>query len=197
MPTLQPAFSNPVHDAQRTFRSILDAMAHPGTIRAVAPVSAPAPLVPAIAALCLTLLDLETHVWVQPGLPEACQTWLQFHTGFRRTETPHLAQFALVWDMQTAPPLETFCLGSSEFPEASTTLIGQLPALEGGRRVEVQGPGILGTRAIAPPLPAPFWPQWQINHQHYPLGVDVILCAETDLLALPRTAQVQLSTDAL
>lgn len=188
MPTQLPAFPNPVHDTQRTFRTVLDAMAHPGRIGATAAVVAPVPLQPSAAAVCLTLLDFETHLWLQPGFSAEAQQWLQFHTGCRWARSPQTAAFALIWDAATCPSLDTFQQGTAEYPETSTTLILQLPALSGGEMVTLAGPGILGSRAIAPPLPPTFWLQWQANHQHYPLGVDLICCAGTDLLALPRTS---------
>jgi len=184
-----PAFLDPVHDGQRTFRTVLDAMARPGRVGATAEIVAPAPWVSAAAAVCLTLLDLETRLWVQPGFSVEGQNWVQFHTGCRWGRSPQDAHFALIWDAATCPPLSRFHPGSAEFPETSTTLILQLPALSGGQPMTLTGPGILGTQLMAPPLSPSFWAQWQANHQAYPLGVDVLCCAGTSLVALPRTAQ--------
>jgi alpha-D-ribose 1-methylphosphonate 5-triphosphate synthase subunit PhnH len=144
---------------------------------------------PACAAACLTLLDLETTLWWQPGFSEEAGQWLQFHTGARRVDQPHQGNFAVIWNSASLPELALFHPGVAEYPEASATLLIQVAHLSGGTPVELQGPGILGARAISPQLPAAFWPQWQMNHQRYPLGVDVLLFSPTEVMGLPRTTQ--------
>jgi len=189
MITTLPGFQNSVHDAQQTFRGLLDALARPGRVDAL-PVNLTPPvgLTPACAAACLTLLDLETQVWLQPGLEAEVKNWLAFHTGCRFVRSPQKATFALVMDGGQMPDLQTFAWGSAEYPEASTTLLIQVPSLTGGTTVRLQGPGVLGERAIAPQLPTTFWEQWAANHRAYPLGVDVFLFSQRDVMGLPRTA---------
>jgi alpha-D-ribose 1-methylphosphonate 5-triphosphate synthase subunit PhnH len=80
---LSPAFVDPVHDAQATFRALLQAMSSPGTTVAL-PVQLPgaqaAGLCPALAALVLTLCDVDTPLhW--PALSPAGRAWLRFHVG--------------------------------------------------------------------------------------------------------------------
>ncbi len=80
---LSPAFADPVHDAQATFRALLQAMSSPGTTVAL-PVQLPgaqaAGLCPALAALVLTLCDVDTPLhW--PALSPAGRAWLRFHVG--------------------------------------------------------------------------------------------------------------------
>jgi alpha-D-ribose 1-methylphosphonate 5-triphosphate synthase subunit PhnH len=92
-----PGFKNPVHDAQTTFRAMLEALANPGSQRQITSlVEAPAGLSLACAAACLTLLDLETQVWLQPTVEEEVKTWLRFHTGCRFTELAQTANFAII-----------------------------------------------------------------------------------------------------
>lgn len=187
----QPGFQNPVHDAQRTFRTLLDALARPGRVdRLPIDLTPPASLSPACAGACLTLLDLDTWVWRQPGLDAEVSRWLSFHTGCRFTQSPQQATFALITDGATLPDLQTFAWGSAEAPEASTTLLIQVPSLLGGIPVTVHGPGILGDWAIAPQLPLCFWTQWVAHHQTYPRGVDVFLFGQHDVMGLPRTATI-------
>ena len=61
----QRGFADPVRDAQSVFRTVMMALARPGTIGdlAAGPVTPPAPLTPELAAVALTLCDHETPVW--------------------------------------------------------------------------------------------------------------------------------------
>ena len=106
MPTTQlPGFKDPVHEAQQTFRALLDALARPGMAQTTAAVTPPAGLTSGCAAACLTLLDLETVVWLQPEISAPAKSWLLFHTGCRFTEQPQSADFALISTIATiAPP---------------------------------------------------------------------------------------------
>lgn len=188
--TQLPGFHDPVHDAQQTFRALLDALARPGHPQTTAMVTAPAGLTSGCAAACLTLMDLETTVWLQPGLPEAVKSWLLFHTGCRFTAHPEAADFAVMIDCETMPNLDEFKWGTAEYPEASTSLLIQLPSLHVGDTVTLQGPGILGAIALQTSLHQSFWQQWQEMATDYPLGVDAWCFAEQQVIGLPRTAQV-------
>ncbi len=190
MITQLPGFSDPVQDAQNTFRSLLNALAHPGEPYPIAARLVPPTGLNAVcAAACLTLFDVDTLIWLQPGLPPEAQAWLQFHTGCRFTFHPDQAQFAVIWQASLLPDLSMFHWGTAEYPESSTTLLIQI-SNGVGKQVTAQGPGILGERSIAPVLPSQFWTQWQMNVQAYPLGVDVFLCSETAVIGLPRTMSI-------
>ncbi|HEY9698712.1 MAG TPA: phosphonate C-P lyase system protein PhnH [Trichocoleus sp.] len=191
MITQLPGFSDPVQDAQITFRSLLNALAHPGQSYPIAAtIIPPTGLNLSCAAACLSLFDIDTLIWLQPGLPPEAEAWLRFHTGCRFTSYPDQAQFAVIWQVDLLPDLSTFHWGTAEYPESSTTLLIQIGD-QVGERVTVQGAGILGERSIAPALPAQFWKQWQMNTQAYPLGIDVFLCSATEVMGLPRTTNIQ------
>lgn len=183
-------FQDAVHEAQASFRTLLEALAHPG--RACSMTLSITPLgkmSPACAAACLTLLDLETQVWLQPELE--IESWLRFHTGCQFTQDLRQANFAVIWNVARLPDLQDFNPGVAEYPEASTTLLIQVEDLVNGEAVVLQGPGILGEKTVAPQLPAKFWQQWINNHHAYPLGVDVFLFDQTHVMGLPRSAGIK------
>jgi len=191
MPTTQlPGFQDPVHEAQQTFRALLDALARPGMAQTTAAVTPPAGLTSGCAAACLTLLDLETVVWLQPEISAPAKSWLLFHTGCRFTEQPQSADFALISTIATMPPLDQFNWGTAAYPEASTSLLVQLPSLQGPQAVTLSGPGILASITIQTPLSQDFWHQWQEMVDAYPLGLDAWCFADQQVLGLPRTARV-------
>ena len=66
-----PGFEDLTHDSQSTFKVLLNALSRPGTINKItAQLTPPSQLNIACAAASLTLLDIETLVWLQPGLNE-------------------------------------------------------------------------------------------------------------------------------
>ncbi|MEB3218841.1 MAG: phosphonate C-P lyase system protein PhnH [Nostocales cyanobacterium 94392] len=187
--TQLPGLKNPVHDAQDTFRALLAAMAQPGKVFDIEVIKNTfLQIKAAYAATCLTLLDLETQVWLQPGFSNELKAWLLFHTGCSFVSKPNLANFALINDVETIPELSNFNLGTAERPETSTTLLIPVESWEGGQSVELIGPGILANQQISPKLPARFWNFWKANHQTYPQGIDVFLFTDTQVMGLPRTA---------
>jgi len=194
MDGLQPGFADPVHDAQQIFRGILTAMSEPGRVctTAAAPLGPP-PLAPATVAVALTLLDVDTPVWLAPSLatPQV-QTFLRFHTGCPVVDAPAAAAFALALAPLEAPRLADFPQGSAEYPDRSLTLILQLDRLDDGAGVTLRGPGIADHANLsAAPLTADFWDQIRDNHGRFPLGIDVIFTAGTQIAALPRSTQVE------
>lgn len=194
--TLLPGFQNTVHDAQRTFRNLLEALSHPGRPYSLqGNTVAPTGLTPGCAAACLTLVDLETTVWLQLTLPDATKSWLRFHTGCRFTSDPKAADFAVIETFSSAVDLNAFSWGSDEYPEKSTTLLMQVEGLSDGETKQLSGPGILGSLSFSPQLPTFFWAQWQSNNTAYPRGLDCFLfsqdsSAQDSVVGLSRTTQV-------
>jgi alpha-D-ribose 1-methylphosphonate 5-triphosphate synthase subunit PhnH len=191
MMTQLPGFSDPVHDAQNTFRALLNALSHPGKPHVIsATLTPPVGLIPACGAACLTLFDLETWVWLSPAFQTDVKAWLQFHTGCRFTPHPQSAHFAILPDMDAKFSLDHFNMGTAEQPEQSTTLLIQLQTLMGGQSVLLKGPGIQDQQGINLPLPDEFWQEWHKNTQNYPLGIDIFFISQNQVIGLPRTAQL-------
>lgn len=193
--TLLPGFENLTRDSQQTFRALLTALAEPGKVREIGvELMPPAALNAGCGAACLSLIDFETVVWLQPTLPDEVRDWLRFHTGCRFTEDERQANFAVI-DDPVDLVIKDFCWGSAESPESSTTLLIQASfqagIAESGSRVQLSGPGILRSRTVTWELPAIFWQQWRDNHSAYPRGVDCFLFNGRRVLGLPRTVQIE------
>ncbi len=187
-----PGFADPVTGAQRTFRAILDAMAHPGTVTEL-PVTppAPVPLMPATAAMLLCLADQDTPVWCD-GSAAAIEGWLGFHCGARLVVDAEAAVFALVTAAACLPALDRFALGSDEYPDRSATVIVQVEALAGGPPLTLTGPGIRESVSFAPAgLPDDFRSRLALNHSLFPRGVDLIMTDGSKIAALPRSTRLK------
>lgn len=186
-------FADPVFDAQTVFRAVMDAMARPGTIGSVLPqVAPPSPLGAAAGALLLTLCDHDTPVWLTSALSKsALPGWIGFHTGAPLTSEKTEAKFAFVEAGAQSPSLAHFTLGSQDYPDRSTTVVIEVQSLEGGPALQLSGPGIRATAAIAPKgLTETFLRQWADNRAQFPRGVDVVLTCGRHFVALPRTTKI-------
>jgi len=184
-------FRDPVHDAQRTFRAVLDALARPGTLqRVAAPDEQPTCLSPAIAALALSLLDHDTAVWLCPELCAAAP-YFRFHADTPVTDSPGAAAFALTTAAQM-PALGTLAAGTPLYPHRSCTVLCEVPALTGGKALRLTGPGIDGsTRLRCQGLPGVFVHQWSAQLARFPLGVDVLLTHGDRVCGLPRGVRIE------
>jgi alpha-D-ribose 1-methylphosphonate 5-triphosphate synthase subunit PhnH len=192
MGAVAAGFAEPVLAAQATFRTVMDAMARPGTVRRLAGTAAPAPLSPTAAAIALTLLDYETPFWLDAPLaaPDVAR-FISFHTGARLTAEPSAAAFAFLADPAAAPPLAHFALGDAEYPDRSTTLVLQVAHLAEDEGLVLRGPGIAGTRRIAAsPLPTDFLVQLAENRALFPRGIDILLASANAVAGLPRSLHV-------
>jgi len=191
---LAPGFADPVHDAQGTFRAVMDALARPGLPQRLdAGPNPPAPLTPELAAIALALTDADTPVWLDADLAAASEVaaYLRFHTGAPLTEDPARAAFALIRDPARCPPLARFAQGTPAYPDTSTTLVLALDAIASEAGLRLTGPGIDGTARIAlSPLPDSFVAQLAENRAGFPLGVDLILTAPGRVAGLPRSTAV-------
>ncbi|MGI9494314.1 MAG: phosphonate C-P lyase system protein PhnH [Geminicoccaceae bacterium] len=188
-------FADPALDAQTIFRTVLDAMAHPGRIVTIGDVNAVMPVAPGLLdqaayVVALTLLDFETSVWLDKRLAtdRAAVDALRFHCGCPLVADPAHANFALIGDASKAPPLSDFHQGTPEYPDRSTTIVMKVRDLDGSSGCRLTGPGIKSEARLAiGGTPSDFWQQWSANQQQYPLGIDLILTAGDRIAALPRT----------
>ena len=190
---LTGGFADPVFHAQSVFKMLMDGMARPGTIQTAEPdIDPPAPLGIAAGTIALTLCDHDTPVWLTQGLARsAVPEWLGFHAGAPLTAEKADARFAFIEAGTALCSFGLFASGTQEYPDRSTTLVIELPALEGGRRLALMGPGIESVTEIAPVgLPETFPRLWAENRALFPRGIDIVLTSGKRFLCLPRTTKI-------
>jgi alpha-D-ribose 1-methylphosphonate 5-triphosphate synthase subunit PhnH len=200
---LAPGFGDPVHDTQTVFRTLLDALARPGTVGVIEtplPAATTTTATDANAARAglaafaslLALADYATPVWFAQQ-DAALAAALRFHAGAPLVHEPREAAFAYVHDAATLPPLEAFASGTPESPEQSATVFVRVEALTGGAPLTLRGPGIETTCSIAPVgLPERFWRERAALASHFPCGIDFYLVCGDRLMGLPRTTLVEM-----
>ncbi|MCK1357711.1 phosphonate C-P lyase system protein PhnH [Bradyrhizobium sp. 199] len=191
---LPPGFADKVLSAQSTFRSVMDAMARPGSVQRIVPgAGTPETMMRGTAAIALTLFDHDTPLWLDSRMAESSGVvkWLKFHTGAPVVQNSSVASFALISDGGALPPLERFAFGTSEYPDRSTTLILQVERLDAGRSFELRGPGIDGAATLQAAIePFDLFERLHVNEALFPRGIDVVLVADDAVVAIPRTTRV-------
>ncbi|WP_239954610.1 phosphonate C-P lyase system protein PhnH [Pantoea sp. Z09] len=188
--TLLASFNHPVADAQRAFRRILKAMSEPGVMVSLPLAQGWGALSPAATAVLLTLVDQESPLWIEPQIDNAIlRSNLRFHTGVPLSESRD-APFALSHASSSPCPAD-FAAGDNLAPEKSTTLIIEVPSLNGGLTLRLSGPGLREPRAIAPQLPESVLDYLRNRPHPFPQGVDLIFTCGEAMMALPRTTDVE------
>lgn len=191
---LPPGFADKVLSAQSTFRSVMDAMARPGSVNRIAPLTGtPGAMMPGTAAIALTLFDHDTPLWLDEDMaasPDVVK-WLKFHTGAPVVSEPSICSFALIANARELPVLERFALGTNEYPDRSTTVIIQVESLSNGETLCLRGPGIDGATSLQARIePADLFERLRINEVLFPRGIDVVLVADDSVVAIPRTTRL-------
>ena len=184
--------ANPVFASQVAFRALMECFARPGEIRTLGGGNAPVPMTAASAALIHSLADYETPIWLDSSFASAPAVgdWIRFQTGAPLTPEPREAAFALIANPQSMPDFEQFAQGTEEYPDRSTTLIIQVERFS-GRALTVEGPGIKAARSVAAePLPGDFVERMAANREMFPRGIDLVLVAGDQVVALPRSIRV-------
>ena len=191
---LAPGFADLSRDSQTAYRRILDAMAYPGRIETIdLPLDPPVGLSAAAAAVALTLLDMDVELWLSASLNDTLAPWARFHCGCPVVAGAKLdAAFGLLGKGDTCPPLATARLEDPERPDISTTLIVECESLTGGPALRATGPGIKDAITVSPEgFPEQLWAERHALRSLLPLGVDLILTAGSQVMALPRSTRIE------
>ena len=191
---LPAGFADKVLSAQSTFRSVMDAMARPGSVQRIASAAgAPATMMRGTAAIALTLFDHDTSIWLDAQMSATADVakWLKFHTSAPVVADSSIASFALIGDPQSLPTLDRFAFGSNEYPDRSTTVVLQVESLTSGPAVELRGPGIDGTATLRASIQPPdLFERLAVNAALFPRGIDVVLVHDDSIVAIPRTTRL-------
>ncbi|WP_319410555.1 phosphonate C-P lyase system protein PhnH [uncultured Cohaesibacter sp.] len=189
--------TNPVFQSQKIFRAVMNAMARPGTIHALAvDAQPPAPMMPLTAGLLATLADADTPLWLgeQMSASKALTDWLTFHVGAPFAAEPLDAAFAILPGDAGRLALDIFSKGVQDYPDRSATLIIEVESLSHKADWFLSGPGIRHHQAFSVSGLSPlFLSQWQENQKLFPRGVDVIFVEEGAIACMPRTTAISLS----
>lgn len=187
-----PGFADAPVDSQVVFRTLLDALAHPGRVYELnAQCGVPAGLSPAMTAALLTLVDVDAPLWLPGDTSADTGRFLRFHCSSRIMQAPRLATFVAVPAGHGMPALADCSQGDPAYPDRSATLIIEVESLENGAPLRLTGPGIEDEQILrVEGLPGDFLEQWQANTLRFPLGVDVILTQDRLVCGLPRTCRM-------
>ncbi len=182
---LSGGFAEAPLQSARAFRAILDAMARPGSIHAVAGARPPMPVSAAAGAVLLTLCDGTTPLHLAGGADCAgMRDWIAFHTGAPLVAAEE-AVFALGrWE--DLHPVSRFRIGAPDYPDRSATLIVEMDGLT-GHGPTLTGPGIETATWLSLPETAAF----RANRALFPLGFDTIFTSGDRIAALPRSTRVE------
>jgi alpha-D-ribose 1-methylphosphonate 5-triphosphate synthase subunit PhnH len=187
-------FAEPVASSQACFRTVLDALANPGTPYEVpfVPGARLNGLAPAAAAMALTLFDQDTVIWLSPDLQRSeVAAFLRFHCGAPLTINATDADFALVARPQELPALDSFATGTESHPDRATTVVIETSAWSTAHGWHLRGPGIRNEGRLAiDGLGSSFTDMWRANRKRYPCGVDVIFVCGASIVGLPRSTRI-------
>ena len=191
---LPAGFADKVLSAQSTFRSVMDAMARPGSVQRIAAVAgAPAAMMRGTAAIALTLFDHDTPLWLDPLMSETSDVDKMAQISHRRAGHRGFLDLQFCADRRRARASRprSFCVRqqriSRPFDDADPA--GRKP--DARSRFELRGPGIDGTAVLQAAIqPTDLFERLAINATLFPRGIDVVLVADDAIVAIPRTTRL-------
>lgn len=173
-----------------SFRSLIQAFAHPGTARRLHPDCVDGGEAVGILAACL--LDAECAIGAAIEAQEAAVASLARRTGCRRTDAV-MADFVMAGS-GAGSTLATLRVGDPDYPDRGATVVYRVRSLadEGGEW-DWSGPGI--ATSVSPRLEGldagELAALREINSA-YPLGLDALFVADDgSILAMPRSTRLE------
>jgi alpha-D-ribose 1-methylphosphonate 5-triphosphate synthase subunit PhnH len=168
--------------SQQVFKALMWALSYPGSLHPL-PVSG----LESLLVVAETLLDLDTTFYA--STPEL-QTKLSRLGGRPCSLDRAQYQFYEQFTEDDLPDLRFVPVGALLTPEDSATLIVRA-GVGSGYRMDLRGPGVCHTtELLIHGLPPAFWSIRQ-EMMCFPLGWDVFLVDDDQLVGIPRTTQVE------
>lgn len=187
------AFDQNAIRSAAAFRVLLDCMARPGRIGSLGDIGPTGPLFDATFCLIRTLVDIRAPLYLTEPLcePQIVQA-IRFETGATILSSPTDAAFVACLPGEAESLLPHLAFGAPDYPDRSTTLVIQCPALSGANGMRLSGPGIEREAVLeAQGLPASFLRTLDAaNRQRYPMGTDVFLTAPGKVAAIARSTRI-------
>ncbi|MCE2596640.1 phosphonate C-P lyase system protein PhnH [Motilimonas cestriensis] len=199
MSIIAPGFSQPVEHSQSCFRQVLKALSEPGHIVTLDKHLGFAPLCASATQILMSLCDQHTPLYLSPRLEEIdgdatinqAQRNLTFHCNTKPSALVN-ADFAVVSHSEGVNMARLKC-GTDTSPESGTTLLVQSNGFDCGPEFKLTGPGIEHSRTVQLGNLSQSLVEYLVNSCHtYPLGIDILLCHQQQLLAISRTTKVEL-----
>jgi alpha-D-ribose 1-methylphosphonate 5-triphosphate synthase subunit PhnH len=183
---------SPVASAS-AFRVLLDCMARPGRIGALAHARQAGALHDSTMSLVYTLIDPAAPVYISPDLASlAALDQIRFATGAVILPDPAAAAFVIASAAQAQTLLPILRMGTPEYPDRSATLIIQCGVISNTEGVTIAGPGIETSESLhAEGLAPAFFHALDLrNREAFPMGIDVFLTAPAQVAAIARSTRI-------
>lgn len=185
--------------SQRSFHTLLHALAEPGSIHRL-DLSELSPGVPTTAMLALTLADVEIAVNVDGDASSPLAQMLCATTGARSTDPEHADLVILT---APSPDIVARCdPGTALVPERGTRLAMRVDAIRTDPRpgdlvVTLTGPGVPGSRTIGlAGIRAEVLLRLAEANAAFPAGLDTwFMSDEGDTCALPRSTKLTITEE--
>lgn len=173
--------------AQDVYRTILDALSLPGTVKMLPDSRFPSALLPALA-----LADLETGTHLLEHAPHTWAPVLAVATGAPVRTLP-LAKFVTALRTISPDELGSVTTGSALSPESGATVICAVDSVVGGSPAELTGPGIKESVQISPAgIDSEFWSVREGLVANFPAGIDLVFVGtDGSAVAVPRTSRIR------
>ncbi|MGD9066194.1 MAG: phosphonate C-P lyase system protein PhnH [Desulfobacterales bacterium] len=193
-----------VHDSQQVFKTLMMALAFPGIIRRLEPISLsmPKPDLGYILQPLLTLLDLETTYHVvcrDKKLWEDVTHYIELNTLSQLRKLTH-ADYILCLDPSLNGRFPKLKKGTLTQPNQSATVfylldsVAEVPIAK-ATELRFSGPGIEDIQTIyVSGIDPGELEQWDHFKSDYPMGVDIFLVSQWgDVVGVPRSVSMEIT----